>query len=156
MENSKAFVSLLINEPVYIIDKILTETPIQQTEDSAIGSKVTNKSPIPNTKPIVFKKVIVHCNDKNTSDVSFLSKILLAVNISDHQAYITTNLEAEDQISSNKHIYFGIKANSMQNPKYEVIKSSESMLLYADALAEIQLDVTKKKLLWNALQKMFL
>lgn len=157
MENSKAFVSLLINEPIYIIEKGQIEP----------GNNLTSLSPpvILNTKKdtyqipdkqVINKKVIVYCNQKNTSDLSFLSKILLAVNISDKEAHITTFTTTDEQITSDKHIYFGANTISPQGPQYELFKSENNQILLADSLTEIQQDVNKKKLLWSALQKMFL
>lgn len=153
MENSNAFVSLLISEPVYIIEKTQSEIPVEKTQTTPSGSKET---PIVTAKPQDLKKVIIHCQDKNTGDLAFLSKILLAVHITDKEAYITTTLDTEEQISSNKHIYFGLNSGISQGANYELVKSGENMILHADSLAEIQQDVNKKKLLWGALQKMFL
>jgi DNA polymerase III psi subunit len=157
MENSKAFVSLLISEPIYIIEKKPSEPDNNLIFPPAVSVTNTKEKNQDITKSqTITKKVLVYCEQKNTSDLSFLSKILLAVNIPDKDAHVTTFTTTDEQISSDKHIYFGANTISPQGPQYELFKSGNNQILLADSLTEIQKDVNKKKSLWSALQKMFL
>ena len=103
----------------------------------------------------------------NAQDEDFLSKILGAVKLDIQEVAIVNHARQQNlnetsltAIAPRKCIFFGVNTSLLlqnQFPAYQCVKFREDLeVLDCDPLATIAADPSKKKLLWTALQKMFL
>ncbi len=104
----------------------------------------------------------------NTGDEAFLEKVLKAVDLQLHHVKLTNTaqLSPEDHfehwqaVPSRKVISFGVNFQELfpdiSLEKYQLGRLENIYFLQADSLQEISQDQEKKKLLWSALQQLFL
>lgn len=154
MENLDGFLPILIDSPVYLIPDNISSTSrsdILVTEHAQNDQNETDESALKSKEE---KDVIIVCSSINEKEMEFLVKILSAVKISKSQAYFTDQYIPED-IISKAHIFFGRHTDSGIGEMYKVIKQGGKQILSADALSELEKNVSKKKQLWTELQKMF-
>jgi|GEM_PF-2469717 len=174
---------LLLTEPIYILRHEITEAPAVNAEPMpAENSKLPphNSIPeIPKTPAITTPKlprnrnqvVIIYNNQQtvylNPEEEVLLTKIMGAVklrledvelvNINNHRDTLVDILK--DKLV-NQILSFGIELRDLdiQIPMepYRVIRVEGIDMLLADSLFELQLNTDKKKMLWQALQGMFL
>lgn len=173
---------LLLTDPVYILreDLAVTDLAASEPELPAVPEPVPENSipPIAQTSPpfTVWKRnrnrvVIIYNNQQtvylNPDEETLLIKILAAVklrledvdlvNINNHRESLAEILK--DKLV-NQLISFGIELRELDIriplTAYQVTRVEGIDILLADSFFELQLNTDKKKMLWHALQGMFL
>lgn len=146
MEQKEQFIPFLFDEPVYLIQGI-----------HAVKKAVSpsSQSSAHHPEPTVTKKhLIVLCNEATHEDLAFLNKILDAVKLAPEDYHVGIK-SPNPAFVADKLLYFGMHAQSGVHSMYELFKKDNQKILSADPLNILQHDVSRKKLLWAALQKMF-
>lgn len=177
------FLRYFITEPVYVIPEAnvtqLTEAPVQEeaiVEEEAVAldtndEKIPSKDVQINFKGSTDSKVLVIVDQPGEPCISaatevFLKKVLQAVQIQAADAGIV-NLQANPHLTEDalqnfdaeKILAFGLNGKIFKNEyaPYEVTPlNGHKLLLNCSSLEKIAADAAEKKLLWTALQKMFL
>ncbi len=142
MEQKARFIPFLIEGPVYLIKK-----------DISSDEQVISTQPVPESQAIK-KRLIVFCDRADPEDLLFLGKILDAVKLSSTDYHIELNAP-DPGLTSDRLLYFGRHPESGATSMYELVKIGGQLILSADPLKPLQSDISRKKLLWNALQQMF-
>jgi len=159
--------SFLLTEPIYILPEENLPVPLVPVE-VAIPEPPKPSVILPRNRS---KVVIIYTNQQtvylNPEEEVLLSKILSAVklrledvdlvNVHNHRDSLVDILK--DKLV-NQIISFGIELRDLdiQIPleAYRVTRVEGIDILLADSLFELQLNTDKKKMLWQALQAMFL
>jgi|GEM_PF-1496550 len=150
MEQKEQFIPFLFEEPVYLIQNTQSVTKAVSAPSSHFQA-----SPSEDTQTqIAKKKLIVFCNEATPDELAFLSKILDAIKLTPADYHIETG-PLSLAIASNKLLYFGQHPQTGTHTMYELLQIDNQIVLSADSLNVLQHDVSRKKLLWTALQKMF-
>lgn len=113
--------------------------------------------------------IVVHSTDIDS--LEFLTKILKAINFDITQDVILLSIDKGQKVrltdikknvnnSIENVLLFGISSDELgvqfNLPSYYSLKINNTNFLRADALATVSKNQTKKKQLWQSLQKMFL
>ncbi|UII26964.1 hypothetical protein LVD15_00575 [Fulvivirga maritima] len=180
--SDNAFLKFFITEPVYKIagEEIISNSTEQEPqEEQTPEPTVVVEEEKPQEKqeqPISIKGanslgVIVIVNEPSAEfitdqDEAFLGKILKAVKLDITKTGIINahnnpglNQHTSMDIEANKFLLFGIDAAHIFKsdfPHYQIIEAENKVFLNNHSLSEIAKDSELKKLLWGALQKMFL
>ncbi|MBL3658476.1 hypothetical protein [Fulvivirga sediminis] len=180
--SDNAFLKFFITEPVYKIagEEIITNTPSQEPKEDIIpepqAAEKTEKPQEKQEQPISIKGtnslgVFVIVNEPSAEfitdqDEAFLGKILKAVKLDISEAGIINahnnpglNQHTSMDLQATKFLLFGVDAASIFKsdfPHYQIIEADNKVFLNNHSLSEIAKDSELKKLLWSALQKMFL
>ena len=151
MEQKEQFIPFLFDEPVYLIqDAQARQKSVSTPSSSHFQPSVTDNGPV-----VTKKKLIVLCSEAAPDDLAFLNKILDAIKLSPADYHIGTGSLIPTTITSDKLLYFGQHIQSGADSMYELFQKDSRTILSADPLNVLQHDVSRKKLLWTALQKMF-
>ncbi|UII30511.1 hypothetical protein LVD17_19655 [Fulvivirga ulvae] len=182
-ENS--FLKHFITEPVYVIPgENLPASKVELKEEKTVAvveeAAEVYQQPEPEQKQVkelVFKGdnkkrilVIVDQPEEefiNAADESFLSKIIGAIKLDISDIAIVNfpnnnglNKETLLDFNASKYLVFGVSDSKLFKdnlPPYQAIDiENGKQVLSCSSLTAIASDPTQKKLLWTALQKMFL
>ena len=146
---------LLLDEPIYVLDKSISPDSTIAVEDN------------PAPKPIIQykggfeKKIIVLFQDESKQQISsenetFLLKIMSAVHLGPADIAILNIEEAPNwQESLEPDVVLGFGIESSPIALYELQNINECTHFYADSLSIIAEDVGFKRQLWEGLKKMF-
>jgi DNA polymerase III psi subunit len=94
--------------------------------------------------------------EPNPSQKELLSKILQAVGLTIEKIKLIIGTEFPENIKSKYLISFNVVSPEISiAEKYKVIESATGKILLADSLAVLDIDIPRKKALWQALQKMY-
>lgn len=160
------FLKHFIQEPIYVIDKassvkapepssevVQEETPISSIKPKVLKSKGENQ------KGIVILVSYDNVEIINSTDEQFLLKILGAVKLALSDVAIINLSDHDRNISLPDHsvcLNFNSKADQGESNLYEIQQNNGATTLSCDNLSVIASDTSKKKLLWTALQTLFL
>lgn len=123
--------SLTLDQPIYIIPD-------------------TSK---PELKKTISSELVILVAQLNDKEKEFLSKILAAVGLSENSVIINHNLTVQfSDLSTNKILSFGGQPAEIT---YQLEEKSGKVVLSVDEIGKIMNDVSLKKKLWTALQRMF-
>jgi len=148
MEQKEQFIPFLFEEPVYLIQNT-------QSVPKPVSAPSSHSQPSPSEgTQIAKKKLIVFCTEATPDELAFLSKILDAIKLTPADYHIETG-PLSPAIASDKLLYFGQHPQTGTHAMYELLQIDNQIVLSADSLNVLQHDVSRKKLLWTALQKMF-
>lgn len=178
-----SFLKHFITEPVYVIPGEVVATSMdrpQQQQADISEEKPVVKPEITEEKKIselIFKgsnkrNVLVIVDQPaeeyiNAGDESFLGKVLGAIKLNINDIAIVNfpknndlNKESLLKFNAGKYLIFGVEESKLFKdnlPPYQIIEMENSkQVLNCASLSTIANDPTQKKLLWAALQKMFL
>lgn len=180
-----SFLKHFITEPVFVIPgeelpAARTEPKEGKAETVAEEAAEVYQQPEPEQKQVkelMFKGsnrrqvlVIVDQPEEefiNATDEAFLSKIIGAIKLDINDIAIANfpknddlNKETLLKFNATKYIVFGVDDSKLFKdnlPPYQIIAMDNGkQVLNCSSLAAIAGDATQKKLLWTALQKMFL
>ena len=180
-KDNSSFLSQLINEDIYVINKEnepvrMEKEPDENKEEVSETPEATIAEPTEvYAKPLPTSGsnlkhciVLVESSEEllETELKTLLENILKAVKRSlDDILLVNIKDASEDQLQgllaeqNHRHLLnFGsTKLNLLkEQPHYQVLKENHKFYLNADDLGQVQSDVAKKKALWSALQEMFL
>jgi hypothetical protein len=153
--------SQILSEDIYIIPEAKA---IQGTKTEVTEKKVTTEKPVAakteKEKPACKDIVVVLDKPAGPDEMEFLSRILGALKMTLQDVSILSKEEFSADMSFKKLLAFNVNTETL-NPlvkteKYLIKEHGKSGFLYADSLAELNMDTKKKKLLWDALQLMFI
>jgi hypothetical protein len=159
---------LLLTETIYIVPEKEKTSPVPSVAEPEVPVPAVAQPVRPRNRN---RLVVIYNNIKtvylNPEEESLLTKILGAVklrledvelvNVNNHR---DTLIEILRDKMANQIISFGIELRDLdiQVPleAYRVQRVEGIDILLADSLFELQLNTDKKKMLWQALQGMFL
>jgi hypothetical protein len=153
--------SQILSEDIYIIPEA---NAIQGTKTEVTEKKITQEKPVAEKtekeKPVFKDILVVLDKPAGSEELEFLSKIMGALKMTLQDVSILSKEEFSSDMSFKKLLAFNVNTETL-NPlvkteKYIIKEHDKSGFLYADSLAELNKDVKKKKLLWDALQLMFI
>ncbi|MFL5730643.1 MAG: DNA polymerase III subunit psi [Cytophagaceae bacterium] len=103
-----------------------------------------------------FDHLVLSDIEPNPSQKELLGKILQAVGLNIEKIKIITGIEFPENIEAKNLISFNVVSEqTAEARKYEVLETGSGKILLADSLAVLDTDVSRKKALWQALQKMY-
>lgn len=155
MESDYSFLQFLIEEPVY---RIQEKNEQKNTAAPITPAPSINSSESVKVNKSASKKILIGASIMSDSSRDFLYKILAAVKVNPDDAIIQvcSNYSELNHQEANKVILFGLNLPSENIPLYTPSKFQSQEVLIAEDLLQIEMDVNKKKSLWQALQKIFL
>lgn len=155
MEDKNAYLTLLLNEPIYFIpEKSATKpaapaptTPVEVKETAAAQQKVewTVFVPYPSAEAFPENAQVL------------LGKILAAIQLSLDKVqmqYVPTGVSEQALALTRCALLMGVGMES-NPPKYQAKKIGSTTVLPSDSLEELENSVPLKKQLWQALQATF-
>ncbi|MBL6445926.1 hypothetical protein JMN32_06380 [Fulvivirga sp. 29W222] len=180
-----SFLKHFITEPVFVIpgeELVASITGSREEKAEAIVEEApaiyqSQEATKKKAKEVTFKgsnkKQILVIVDQpgeefiNAADESFLSKIMGAIKLDINDIAIinfSNNSELNKELlldfSATRYLMFGIDDSKLLKgnfPPYQIMDiGNNKQVLICSALATIASDPSQKKLLWTALQKMFL
>jgi DNA polymerase III psi subunit len=142
--------SKIYTEDLYVVDKKSRE----EKNDRSLVSEPEQEISI---KPVkIWDHVVLSDIEPNPSQKELLSKILQAVGLSVDKIKLITGTEFSSDIKTKNLISFNVSSPEISAAdKYKVIENGSGKILLADSLAVLDTDVSRKKALWQALQKMY-
>lgn len=149
-----------VEEKVESVAEEVTPTPVTENNTEEVKA---DKEPIKfkgaNNKSIAI--LVNYENEEfiNAAEEAFLLKILAAVQLSkDDVAIINSQVELTDlqNLNIKTCLVFGENILGDQTSKYQSQIMADINVLFCSNLNTIQSNVEEKKLLWSALQKIFL
>ncbi|MDN4166494.1 hypothetical protein QWY31_13370 [Cytophagales bacterium LB-30] len=155
MEDKNAYLSLLLNEPIYFIPEKSAPKPAAPAPE-----KKEVKAPVAAESPKVEWTVFVPYSSAQAFPENaqvLLGKILAAIQLSLNKVEIQyAPSEISEQALANTRCALIMGASLSHNlPKYQGQKLGATTLLLSDSLEELETSVPLKKQLWQALQTTF-
>ena len=158
------FLSHFIKEEIYLI---------KEREVEVINESETTGVIEPQEENVAIQPPQFEGNNKNhisilvpqiqNEESIFLEKILAAVKLTLNECALVSlsnnkELTSLTELSPECIISFGVEGNQIPLPGsyYDIISQNSVKILKADSLSIISADTSKKKQLWEALQKLFL
>jgi hypothetical protein len=167
MNEQQEYLEHIYTEGVYVIDEPIQQVTKETVASADITTALSEQSPIKylgaNEKGAVFIVSDPSHDFLNTKDHGFLMKIIesgLRMSKFDIAIVNTANQSFDrimDEVPYKNIVGFNIPEleTMTSGMKYIVQEIHGKKMLSADALSDIEADVDKKRVLWNALQVMF-
>lgn len=151
------------SEPKEVKESVIESTTPTQEKDPEVVKKEIIQFKGSNNKGVAI--IVNYDNEEfiNSADEAFLLKILAAVQLSNEDVAIINKannlnltLEGLNELNCRSCLVFGVNALQGNNPNYRPQAINNITTLFCSNLTSIQSNVEEKKLLWSALQKIFL
>ena len=165
MNDRLKFYAAFIQEEIYLVEeKPVPDTPLTLQENESENPESTEVKTEPGILVLFLEETQ---NALKDGDRDFLSKILTAVNYSlEKVEFYNIREQSIDAVRTTINnsqapylLAFGVEATAMELENHPELYHPQSLgtrtLLLADALDVISKDQSRKRLLWNALKKMF-
>lgn len=136
-----------ITEEIYILPQKVDAAPSEQLSSDKDNIPITTAKSQSGNYPAT-----IICNKLNDDDKKLLDGILSAVKLDPKKVQLINTYE---NISAEKVLIFGNFPELKSISRYQPVKHEGKSILIADELGEIQQEVSKKQMLWKALQRMF-
>ncbi|MGM0579712.1 MAG: hypothetical protein ACQETL_03475 [Bacteroidota bacterium] len=115
-------------------------------------SEVKAQPKDPEPKKTLKEVVILVNSNLSKQEMETLNKLLKAINIEEGQYEIIH--EHPEQLKSIQHLklFLSFHNQFVQSSKYSILKINKGNAIYAHDLADLNLDNSKKLMLWNLLK----
>lgn len=157
--------SLFLTDDVYLIKNDIPSSIIVEEQDTApdleTELEVLIETSVPQKKePVKYNPVLFVC-DKELAGVSLetFRNLVTKGLMLDEKSYSVLNQDqvsfaGPEEVNSVKIIFFGVQFSGFQT-KYKLLKTDKQLVLVADSMDQIAVNVELKKQLWAQLQLMF-
>jgi len=117
----------------------------------------SGKAPEQKKKPVkIFDHLILSDIEPTPDQKELLGKILQAVGLSIEKVKMIVGINFPEDLQSKNLISFNVISPEVSSSeKYKIIETGSGKVLLSDSLAVLETDVSRKKALWQALQKMY-